>query len=122
MRLGASLDPGSSPGYVRSRESTLFMGLVAGLQALLYRYSGQHDVIVGTPIAGRQHSDLEDQIGFYINTVALPTRLDVEEGFSGLLAKVREVTLGAYQHQVYPFDALVEDLSPGKRHQPPSSL
>ena len=96
---------------LRQKGCTLFMGVVAGVNALLYKYSGQDDIIVGSPVAGREHSDLEEQIGFYVNTLALRTRLSGSEGFEALLAEVRQTTLKAYEHQGYPFDELVSALS-----------
>ncbi|QNN43938.1 non-ribosomal peptide synthetase [Pedobacter roseus] len=90
--------------------STLFMGLLSVVNILLYRYSGQDDLIVGTPMAGREHPDLEGQIGFYVNTVALRTRLNGSESFRDILGHVRGVCLDAYEHQAYPFDKLVEEL------------
>ncbi|WP_410503394.1 amino acid adenylation domain-containing protein [Gillisia sp. Hel_I_29] len=89
---------------------TLFMGLLSSLKALLYRYTGQEDLVVGTPVAGREHSDLEDQIGFYINTLALRNEVRSEDSFEDLFRRVRQRTLDAYEHQGYPFDRLVEDL------------
>ncbi|WP_342332934.1 amino acid adenylation domain-containing protein [Pedobacter sp. FW305-3-2-15-E-R2A2] len=95
---------------VQSAGATLFMGVLAAVNALLYRYSGQDDLIVGSPIAGRNHSDLEDQIGFYVNTLALRSRIGEGDSYRSLLEQTREITLGAYEHQVYPFDELVNDL------------
>jgi amino acid adenylation domain-containing protein len=95
---------------VQQQGGTLFMGLLAGVKALLYRYTGQQDLVIGSPIADRQHVDLEHQIGFYVNTLALRTRFAGEDSFLDLLEQVKGVTLGAYQHQVYPFDELVEQL------------
>jgi amino acid adenylation domain-containing protein len=92
------------------QEATLFMGLLAGVNAILYRYSGQKDIIVASPIAGREHTDLEGQIGFYVNTVAIRTRFTEEDSFRELVGKVREVTVASYEHQGYPFDELVEEL------------
>ncbi|MBC9915664.1 condensation domain-containing protein, partial [Chitinophaga varians] len=92
-------------------QSTLFMGLLGVLNGLLYRYSGQEDIIVGSPVAGRGHGELEDQLGFYVNTLALRTRFDGRSSFAALLESVREVTLAAYEHQQYPFDRLVDDLN-----------
>ena len=89
---------------------TLFMGLVGAINALLYKYTGQQDIVLGTQIAGRVNEDLENQIGFYLNTLALRTRFTNEDSFKTLLGKVKQVTLGAYQHQVYPFDELVNAL------------
>ncbi len=90
---------------------TLFMGVLAVVNTLLYRYSNQQDIIIGSPIAGREHADLENQIGFYVNTLALRTRFKTEDNFINLLKEVKEVTLGAYEHQVYPFDELVDALN-----------
>jgi amino acid adenylation domain-containing protein len=90
--------------------ATLFMGLLGTVNTLLHKYTNQEDIIIGTPIAGREHADLDDQIGFYINTLPLRTRFKREEGFTGLLARIKEVTLGAYEHQLYPLDELVNEL------------
>jgi amino acid adenylation domain len=94
----------------RSADSTLFTGLLALVKALLYRYTGQEDMIIGSPVAGREHSDLEDQIGFYVNTLPLRTRFSGRDSYLQLLSHVRQTTLDAYRHQAYPFDALVEAL------------
>jgi amino acid adenylation domain-containing protein len=90
---------------------TLFMGLLAAVDTLLYRYTDQEDIIVGTPIAGRSQGDLENQIGFYLNTLALRTRFSGEDSFIQLLEKVKRMTLEAFEHQVYPFDELVDKLN-----------
>ncbi len=90
--------------------TTLFMVLVASIKALLFHYSGQTDMVIGTPVACREHSDLENQIGFYLNTLPLRTTFTQEDSFSELLNSVKKVTLAAYEHQLYPFDKLVEDL------------
>ncbi len=91
---------------------TLFMTLLAAFDVLLWRYSGQDDVVVGTPIAGRNRSELEGLIGFFANT--LPLRVDVSGNprFRELLGRVREIALDAYAHQDIPFDKLVEVLRP----------
>jgi amino acid adenylation domain-containing protein/non-ribosomal peptide synthase protein (TIGR01720 family) len=94
----------------QKQECSLFMTLLASVKALLFRYTHQTDIIIGSPIAGRSHSDLENQIGFYVNTLALRTRFDGQDSFEKLLSNVKSVTLGAYEHQVYPFDRLVDDL------------
>lgn len=96
--------------------STLFMVLVAAIKATLFRQSGQPDITVGTPVAGRDHVELEDQIGFYVNTLPLRTELSADETFEALLAKVRAGTTAALEHQAHPFDAIVEDL--GLRRDP----
>ncbi|HVI44932.1 MAG TPA: amino acid adenylation domain-containing protein [Chitinophaga sp.] len=90
--------------------ASLFMGLLAVAKALLYRYTQQEDIIIGTPMAGREHPDLEGQIGFYVNTLALRTRFSGKAGFRELLEEVKQVTLDAYNHQAYPFDELVDML------------
>ncbi|HVR99811.1 MAG TPA: amino acid adenylation domain-containing protein [Thermoanaerobaculia bacterium] len=94
----------------RAHGASLFMVLLAAVKVLLHRWTGQEDVLVGSPIAGRIHADLEDQIGFYVNTLALRDTVDGRAPFSGLLAAVRHTTLEAYEHQAYPFDRLVEEL------------
>ncbi|WP_445299506.1 amino acid adenylation domain-containing protein [Microcoleus sp. B3-A4] len=89
---------------------TLFMTLLAVFQILLYRYTGQEDVIVGSPIANRNRVEIEGLIGFFVNTLVLPTELSGEPSFRELLGRVREVALGAYAHQDLPFEKLVEEL------------
>jgi len=91
---------------------TLFMTLLAAFQTLLYRYTGQEDMIVGTPIAGRNQVEAEGLIGFFVNTLALRTYLGGNPSFQELLGRVREVALGAYAHQDLPFEKLVEELQP----------
>jgi amino acid adenylation domain-containing protein len=97
---------------VRDEECTLFMVLVATFAAVLARYAGTHDVVVGTPIAGRGQTELEGLIGFFVNTLVLRTRLDGNPTFRELLARVRLSALDAYAHQDVPFEKLVDELSP----------
>ncbi|RKH60321.1 non-ribosomal peptide synthase/polyketide synthase, partial [Corallococcus aberystwythensis] len=94
----------------RDTGTTLFMTLLAGFQTLLHRYSGALDVVVGSPVANRDPVEVEELIGFFANVLALRTDLSGEPSFRGLLARVREVTLGAYAHQAVPFEKLVEEL------------
>src|SRR5689334_703632 len=94
---------------------TLFMTLLAAFKTLLYRYTGQRDVVVGTPIANRNRGELEGLIGFFVNTLVLRTDLGGEPSFRELLKRVRKVTLEAYEHQDLPFEKLVEELQP-ERH------
>ncbi|HWS53535.1 MAG TPA: condensation domain-containing protein, partial [Pyrinomonadaceae bacterium] len=91
---------------------TPFMLLLAAFKVLLYRYTGQTDLVVGTPIAGRTRAEVEPLIGFFVNTLVLRAELSPEEGFRELLRKVKETCLGAYAHQDIPFEKLVEELRP----------
>jgi len=91
---------------------TLFMTLLAAFNVLLHKYSGQDDIVIGSPIAGRNRREVEELIGFFVNTIALRTDLSGDPSFRGLLRKVREVCLGAYAHQDLPFETLVEELQP----------
>ncbi|TRU41490.1 MAG: amino acid adenylation domain-containing protein, partial [Microcystis aeruginosa Ma_QC_Ca_00000000_S207] len=91
---------------------TLFMTLLAAFDALLYRYTGSGDILVGTPIANRNRSEIEGLIGFFVNTLVMRTDLSDNPSFSQLLTRVREVTMDAYAHQDLPFEMLVEALQP----------
>ncbi len=96
----------------RREGCTLFMTLLAAFQVLLHRYTGQDDILIGTPIAGRGRSEIEGLIGFFINTLVLRTDLSGDPTFKDLLGRVREVALAAYTHQDLPFEKLVEELQP----------
>ncbi|HJT30041.1 MAG TPA: amino acid adenylation domain-containing protein, partial [Pyrinomonadaceae bacterium] len=96
----------------RREGATLFMTLMAGFQALLVRHSGQTRFAVGTPVAGRQRPELQDLIGFFVNTLALPADLSGDPSFVELLQRVRAEALAAYAHQEAPFERVVERLQP----------
>ncbi|MEO1348694.1 MAG: amino acid adenylation domain-containing protein [Cyanobacteria bacterium J06635_15] len=98
----------------RQQRVTLFMTLLSALQALLYRYTNQNDIVVGTDVAGRNRVEVEALIGFFINLLVLRTDLSGNPTFRELLNRVREVTLGAYAHQDLPFAKLVESLRPDR--------
>ena len=94
----------------RQENVTLFMILVAVFKTLVYRLTEQTDILIGVPIAGRSRAETEELIGCFINTLVLRTDLSGNPSFIELLQRVREATLGAYQHQDLPFELLVEAL------------
>jgi amino acid adenylation domain-containing protein len=91
---------------------TLFMTLLAALQTMLHRYSGQDDIVVGSPIANRNRKEIEGLIGFFVNALVMRTDLSGNPSFAELLERVRKVALDAYDHQDLPFEKLVEELQP----------
>ncbi|MCG6135477.1 MAG: non-ribosomal peptide synthase/polyketide synthase [Nostoc sp. LLA-1] len=91
---------------------TLFMTLLAAYNTLLYRYTAQEDILVGTPVAGRDRTELESLIGFFVNTLVMRTNLAENPSFNELLPRIREMALSAYAHQDLPFEMLVEALQP----------
>ncbi|MDZ8110116.1 MAG: amino acid adenylation domain-containing protein [Nostoc sp. DedQUE12a] len=105
--LGASLTELS-----RQEGVTLFMTLLAAFGTILHRYTGQEDILIGSPIAGRNRSEVEGLIGFFINTVVLRTDFSGNPSFRSVLSRVRQMALGAYAHQDMPFEKLVEELQP----------
>ena len=98
----------------REERASQFMTLLAIFNVLLYSYTNQQDIIVGTDDAGRNHADLERLIGFFVNHLVLRTDLSGNPSFRELLCRVREMTLDAYTHQDMPFDKLVELLRPDR--------
>ncbi|CCH30856.1 non-ribosomal peptide synthetase [Actinosynnema sp. NPDC047251] len=99
-------------GLARAHGATLFMVLLAGFAARLGRLAGQEDVVVGTPVAGRSHADLEGLIGFFVNTVALRAHVGGDPTFSELLGRARASAVDGLAHADLPFERLVEHLSP----------
>ncbi|MBG1259151.1 amino acid adenylation domain-containing protein [Nostoc commune] len=95
-----------------SEDATLFMVLLAAFKTLLYRYTEQEDILVGSPIANRNRFEISELIGCFVNTLVLRTDLSGNPTFKELLGRVREVALGAYAHQDLPFEKLVEELQP----------
>ncbi|UCH93412.1 MAG: amino acid adenylation domain-containing protein, partial [Candidatus Aminicenantes bacterium] len=98
-------------GICKAHECSLFMVLAALVTILLHRYTSCEDIITGIPTAGRNHVDLENQVGFYVNTLVLRNRVKGEQPFNYLLEKVKKSVIEAFDHQFYPFNKLVEDLS-----------
>ncbi|HKH46426.1 MAG TPA: amino acid adenylation domain-containing protein, partial [Thermoanaerobaculia bacterium] len=94
----------------RGQGATLFMVLVAAFQTLLHRYSGQDDVLIGTPVASRNRAEVEDLIGLFVNTLVLRSDLAGDPAFQTLLSRVRQVVLAAVRHEEMPFEKLVEEL------------
>ena len=98
----------------RARGATLFMALLAALDALLHRYSGQTDLVVGSPIANRGRSEIEGLVGVFINTLVLRVDLAADPSFATLVERCRETAFGAFAHQDLPFERLVEELQPAR--------
>ncbi|MBW4685857.1 MAG: amino acid adenylation domain-containing protein [Komarekiella atlantica HA4396-MV6] len=96
----------------RQKGITLFMLLLAAFQTFLYRYTGQNDIAIGTPVANRNRDEVKGLIGFFVNTLVLRTDMSGDPTFDELLTRVKKVALGAYTHQDLPFDQLVEALQP----------
>jgi mycobactin peptide synthetase MbtE len=95
----------------KKEDASLFMFFMSAVKLLLYGYSGQSDIIVGSPISGRDHEALEDQIGFYLNNLVLRDQVNGQDSFIDFLRQVKQTILDAYAHQAYPFYSLVEELN-----------
>jgi amino acid adenylation domain-containing protein len=104
----------SLAAFNQQKGVTLFMTVLAALQTLLYRYTGQEDIAIGSPIANRNRAELEPLIGFFVNSLVLRVQLSSSLTFQELLAKVKQVTLDAYAHQDLPFEKLVQELQPAR--------
>ena len=106
------------------QNSTVFMVLLAAFKALIARYTGAQDIVIGSPIAGRTRIETEELVGFFVNTLPLRTRFTLENSFIEVLRNVRISTLGAYAHQDLPFDKIVEAVRPERSlsHLPFTSI
>ena len=98
----------------RRHNATLFMTLLTSFATLLYRYSGQDDIVIGSPIANRTNAQSEDLIGFFVNTLALRVQLSGDPDIPSLLNQIRQTALDAYAHQDLPFEHLVDALQPDR--------
>ncbi|MDR3006922.1 MAG: condensation domain-containing protein, partial [Sphingobacterium sp.] len=99
---------------------TLFMGLLSLVNILLYKYTSQTDIVIGTPIAGRNHKDLEDQVGFYVNTLALRNEFKPSDSFNEIFQRLKKLCIDSFEHQIYPFNKLVSELNlPSDRSRNP---
>ncbi|PEY73226.1 non-ribosomal peptide synthetase [Bacillus thuringiensis] len=96
----------------KSEDATLFMTMLSVFQLFLHRYTGQDDIVVGSPIANRERQEIQRLFGFFANTLALRLKLSDSQDFKSILREVRRMTLGAYTHQDVPFEKLVEALQP----------
>jgi amino acid adenylation domain-containing protein len=114
LEMGSELSA-TLHGLARHENVTLYMLLLAGFQSLLWRCTGEKDVVVGTVVANRNHVGTEDLIGLFVNQLPLRTRFSDGMTFREALAQVRDVTLSAYAHQDVPFGKLVEALQPQRR-------
>ncbi|MEO1049773.1 MAG: condensation domain-containing protein [Bacteroidota bacterium] len=115
-RANAILSEGLSAkirSLAEQEDATLFMTLLSAYYLLIYEYTGQTDVIIGCPATGREHPDLEGQIGIYLNTLPLRVTFNQSDSFRTLLRKVKATAVNGFDHQLYPFDRLVEDLGLG---------
>ncbi|RFM37313.1 surfactin non-ribosomal peptide synthetase SrfAA, partial [Bacillus inaquosorum] len=113
-RVSIKLDEGLKNRLNRLAEqndATLYMVMLSAYYTLLSKYTGQDDIIVGTPSAGRNHSDTEGIVGMFVNTLAIRSEVKQDETFTDLITRVRKQVLDAFSHQDYPFEWLVEDLN-----------
>ena len=97
--------------FTQEEKGSIFITLLALVNLLIYRYTGQQDIIIGTAVAGRGHADLEEQIGFYVNTLPLWSKLIPSLSFRSYYGILKEKTLVAFSHESFPFDLLVEELN-----------
>jgi tyrocidine synthetase III len=105
----------SLQAFARQQQCSMYTVLMAAVNLLLFKYTGQHDLIVGVPSAGRENEELEKQLGYFVNTLAVRSKLQPGESAGQFVLKVKNNLLDAFAHQAYPFDKLVDDL--GIAHQ-----
>ncbi len=98
--------------FAREQQATPFMILDSAFAAMLHRYTGQEDILIGTPISGRTHAETQNLIGLFLNTVLLRSKFSDRQNFQSLVQQMRERALGAYTHPDLPFERLVAELSP----------
>jgi non-ribosomal peptide synthetase component F len=103
--------------FAKEQGTTAFMAIIAAYQAFLSRVSGQDEVVIGTAIAGRSKTELEEMIGFFVSTVAMRASFLSNPTFAKLLAQTREKTVAAYEHQYAPFEMIVKEIQPGRNKQ-----
>ncbi|WP_291286623.1 non-ribosomal peptide synthetase [Flavobacterium sp.] len=108
--LISDTDTAKFAAYCKANNGTLFTGVLAVWNILFYRYTNQKDILIGAPIAGRDHVDLENQIGLYFNNMVVRNQVNPEENFDETFSKVRDVMFENTKHQMYPFDNLQDDL------------
>ncbi|HEV2707212.1 MAG TPA: amino acid adenylation domain-containing protein [Pyrinomonadaceae bacterium] len=113
LRLDAALTS-RLKSLARSHDATLYMLLLAAFETLLYRHTGQTDLLTGTPTAGRGFAELSRTVGYFVNPIVMRARLSAEMSFEELLAQVRQNSIESFAHQDYPFDLLVKQLQPGR--------
>jgi amino acid adenylation domain-containing protein len=108
--------PAMLPAQLRQQagaaQATLFMALLANFQALLHRYTGQHDIRVGVPVANRHHAQTQNVVGFFVNTLVMRNVMNGRDSLVQVTAQARNMALGAQEHQDLPFELLVEALRP----------
>ncbi|MDC8004732.1 amino acid adenylation domain-containing protein [Aureisphaera galaxeae] len=112
--LATSLTPDATTklkDYCSERGGTLFMGILSLWKLLFHKYTQQTDIIIGSPVEGRDHIDLKDQIGFYVNTLIHRNTVNPSESFNDFFERLKENTIASFNHQMYPYDRLAEDLN-----------
>src|SRR5262249_20260913 len=98
--------------FSKLKQTTLFIVLLAAFKTLLHRYTASHDIVIGTPVAGRKRPELEQLIGCFLNTLVLRTVIPEDASFIQVLSQVRKVALDAYAHDDTPFEKILAELNP----------